>query len=185
VAWDFSEDIPVLEARIPIVCEILEREELESFASVDVFQRPLAILESRLNEGQICFVAKHRGLIVSGGWVEFGTARSTGPVGRAFPLAADEVYFHSGFTVPEYRGNGIRPAAQNFQFRWLAQANYRRAVGFIALSNRANLRAYPKSGGRRAGTVGYFEMLGWRWYFCSAKGVLDELDKPNYLCRVR
>ena len=182
---EISEDMPLLEAKIPVTCAVLQREELESYASVDYFQKSLAILKSRLDEGQVGFVAKHNGRIVAGGWIEFGTARSTGSMKRAFPLAADEAYLHSGFTVQEYWGNRVRPTLLSFQCNWLTKANYRRTVGFIASSNKSSLRAFPKSGGRRVGTVGYLEILGWRWHFCLVKrGVFGEMDKRNYFVRI-
>jgi len=171
-------------AKIPITCGVLNPAELESLANVDHFQKSLRMYRSRLAEGQICFVAKHKGRIVAATWIETGFAHSTGSLGRGFPLRADEAYGHSSFTVPEHRGNRIMPELNAFALKWLAHLGFHRLVILVDRRNEAALNADRRAGFRRVGSVGYLEMLGWRWNFCSARDAFGEMGKHSRLFRI-
>jgi len=176
-----SDGVSQARAKIPITYGVLNPAELESLAKVDHFQKPTQMYRSRLTEGQVCFAAKHEGRIVAATWIQTGFADSTGPLGRGFPLRADEAYGHSAFTVPEYRGNRIMPELNDFALKWLAQLGFRRLVILVDQHNGSALNADHRAGFRRVGSVGYLEMLGWRWSFCSVRGVFGALGKHNRL----
>lgn len=83
-------------------------EDLETLVQIDPWPDSKALLQRRLAEGQRCYVARYRGQIVAGGWCVSGEYYDR-ELGRQSKLATNEICFHSGFTIPAFRGEGVYP----------------------------------------------------------------------------
>jgi RimJ/RimL family protein N-acetyltransferase len=159
--------IPEVPARIPVEINLLKPTEVSEYVEF----RPdtkAAEVQSQLDAGHWCFVARHQGRIVCARWA----AKSRvwiDYLSCELHLAADEVYSYGLFTSPEFRGSAISPAASTAMLRYFHAAGYRRIVGVIGPENRASLRSVEKTGYHTYGVMGYVNIGPWRWDFCRGK----------------
>ncbi len=87
-----------------------------------------------------------------------------------FPLSPREVYFYEAYTLPEYRGKRISPAASLWVAAEMRKAGYERVLAFIYPHNRPAIQANVRGGFRQVGHIGYVEVLGVRRYFYWSRG---------------
>lgn len=69
-------------------------------------------------------------------------------------------HLYKGYTVPEFRGRGISPAAQQFASRQLAAKGYKSVTTDVAESNIASIRAIEKAGFRLLGRFWIIKLAG-------------------------
>ncbi len=159
-----QEAIPTVTARVPVEISLLQKTEIAEYvefrAGTDV-----AEVQSQLDAGHWCFVARHQGRIVSARWATAGRVWID-YLSSAFRLAADEVYIYDAFTRPDFRGQAVSPVTSVEMLRYFRAAGYRRTVATISPENQANLRAVAKPGYRPYGLIGYVKIGPWKYHFC-------------------
>jgi len=177
VARPLEEPIPDVEPRIPLAIDLLQRSEVAEYLEF----RPdtaAAEVEARLEGGQLCFVARHEGRIVSARWAAVGRAWID-YLSCQMPMAADEVCPYDQFTRVRYRGQDAAPATTVAMLRHLREAGYRRTVGTILPGNEASVRASAKTGYRPIGRIGYVAVGSWRRYFCAIDGAVAPVRRQR------
>lgn len=124
-----------------------------------------SMTQSRLDAGQLCFVVRHQGAVVSSCWA--ATTRVwIDYLSRELRLGPEEVYSYDSFTEPALRGSNLEPARLTEKLRYFRDAGYRRMVCAVSPENRASLRACAKVGYRPYGLIGYVKVGLWKWHFC-------------------
>lgn len=169
-----DEPVPEVTARLPLVIDLLKESEVDEY--VGFFPRGnVSETRRRLEAGQLCFVARHRGRLVCANWAT--TKAAWIPyLGCTIQLAPGEVYTYELFTSPDFRGQNIAPAVKAHQLRQFRRAGYSRAVAVIVPENTASLRADGKVGYSPYGVMGCVRLGPWRRDFC-------RLHKSNDLRR--
>jgi L-amino acid N-acyltransferase YncA len=172
--------MPTYQARIPVEFEFLPSniDEVEN-SLTHIPSEHTIDLERRIRNGDRCMVAKHNNKIVHLSWLAFGKCYSH-LLDREYELAADECYAYSAYTLPEFRGNGIQPAANNRRNKMLKDWGYQRLYAFIESHNKAALRMPAKLNYIKVGYTGYFEVFGIRRYFHMDHGYLRALRRRGY-----
>jgi len=134
-----------------------------------------------LAEGQRCYVARHKGQVISCYW------RITGDyydycLKRRLYLADNEEYLLGYFTLAEFRGQGIGP--------YLIMASSRErarhfpdlcAVVFVRVNNQASLLSSHKLGFHIIGRIGFVEIFGIRFHFLSGRAALPKTTRRIFL----
>ncbi len=123
-------------------------------------------LDERLRRGEMCFVARHEGRIVSGGWVAIQSLWIDF-VGCAIELDAGDAYSYDKFTLRAYRGHGIFNAVRTHHLRHLQAAGYRRAIVTVVPENKSSVRDILKGGYRPCGMIGRIRLGPWERHFRS------------------
>jgi hypothetical protein len=118
----------------------------------------------RLRRGERCFVARHRGGLVSARWLTDGEA-FVEYLGGRLRLDENEVYVYEAFTAPAYRSLGLYGAASARLARELAAEGRVRTIVTVPPENAAAVRACEAAGYRRAGTIGFVGLGRRRRYF--------------------
>jgi GNAT superfamily N-acetyltransferase len=158
--------------------------DLEMLVKFGEYGASKALFLQRFADGQRCYVAKFEGRIVSGNWV-YEREWKPDDFGRRFKLADNEFYYDGAFTLPEYRGKGIISylKAQSANDIKAHSQNKTRALAFILVSNKANLRSVAKVGFKRVGRVGWIEIFGIRVHYLLGRGVLPETTQRFFIER--
>ena len=136
-------DVPVVEG-----ADLLEdAAELAGFRPSYTLER----IERRLARGELCFVARHRGRIVSVTWAAPGRA-AIPYLGCVWRGASDEdVFLSETLTLPAFRRRGFAFAIARAQIEYYRVGRVRRLVSGVLPENRASLRARAKVGYRPCG----------------------------------
>lgn len=151
----------------PIDLEIKEvtdadDEEIGALAKFDFHgHSPTEILQY-LADGQQCYIAKHKGQVVSCYWILGRTFWEY----RHFEMAKNEEYQTGVFTLTEFRGKGIFPylARETWQMQARTHPDLRVLV-IIEVNNKTSLRSHRKLGFTVVGRVGFVELLGLRFHY--------------------
>jgi hypothetical protein len=140
-------------------------------------------VDQRQRAGQRCFIARHRGQVVHTAWVAFGTCYSY-LLDRAYDLASDQAYLHGSFTQPDFRRQGVQLAGTCHRLQVLRDRGFRRVLGLVDPKNPLAMRSHPKTGYVSAGTSGFVEVFGLRFYFHRDRDAFTALRRRNYWRRM-
>lgn len=87
-------------------------------------------LEQRYDRGDRCILATVKRQIAHCGWVRFGDA-SMPSLGILAGLDAHEAYLYGGYTLPEFRGQGLQRAGIAERMRYLRTRETSRAYRWV------------------------------------------------------
>ncbi len=147
--------------RIPIVIEMMREEDLLEYADYRRGHNAEAARQF-LADGHCAFVARCQGKLVGSLWAAVKPVL-VGEIMSMLLIEPGEVYLFDGFTLPEFRGQGIAPALSAFMLRHYASLGFRRAIRAAVPSNAAALRAHAKSGFRIFILRRAFRLGPWRY----------------------
>lgn len=168
-----DEPVPDFAPRVPVEIAMLAKSELDEYLAFrpDTFRRDAM---ERLRSGEMCFVARHEGTIVAGGWVAVQRIWIA-YLGSAIDLASGDAYSYDKFTLPAFRGHGIFNAVRTHHLRYLERAGYRRAIVTVVPENESSIRDIYKGGYRLQGMLGRIKIGPWQRHFHTrrARLVLD------------
>ncbi|HEX2981071.1 MAG TPA: hypothetical protein VHO48_12455 [Anaerolineaceae bacterium] len=164
-----------LDRRVPLpkpgvdveICELTlaDQDLLAELTEMNEFHNTHAELVQRLNLGELCYVALHRGHIISYTWGSFQAYPVTF-LSRTFPVGPDEVYLYDAYTLEAYRGEGINPYLNVLAGKRIGQKYNKRAiVGFMRVRNKSSMRSAQKRGLVRISTAGYLKLFGFRFHY--------------------
>ena len=176
--------LPVYQARIPFDFEELPQD-------VEKIEASLAHLPAihtndigrRVQHGDLCHVAKCNGQIIFISWIAFRECYSYG-LDREYELADSQAYVYSAYTLPEFRGNGVYPAAHCHSLQLLKDSGYKQILTFVDPKNHAAMRMPEKLGYDKIGITGFIEVFGLRWYYHRDRGAFSTLKTRNFWRKV-
>ena len=163
VAYRLEQPFPEFVPRLALRNDLLGKGDVDAYLAFRP-ESDRAGISSRLDSGQICFVAWHEGQIVSACWT---AARATHLpfLDCDFELADGDAYVYERFTSEAYRGERLAHAVRVHQVRYLRDAGYRRVIGAIALENRRAVLESRRGGFRPVGLVGRLKIGPWQRHF--------------------
>ena len=162
-----QDPIPEVTARVPVEISLLQKTQIAEYLEFRAEANESEV-QSQLDAGHWCFVARYQGRIVSARWATAGRVWID-YLSSEFRLAADEVYIYDAFTRPDFRGQAISPVTSAEMLRYFRIAGYRHTVATISPENQANLRAVAKTGYRPYGLIGYIKIGPWKRHFHRVK----------------
>jgi GNAT superfamily N-acetyltransferase len=146
---DQSSDVPLRVRR-------LHRKDVPAYVAFRQKQTAEEV-QTRLDEGDFCYVTWTGDRISSAVWFKTGAAWIP-EIDRYLPIGPDSIYGYDSFTAPDLRGRNI-PAARGKQTLRLLQAEgYERQIGYALAENPSALRPLEKLGMRRVGSIGFFQL---------------------------
>ena len=131
----------------------------------------------RLDRGEICFAAVHKGKIVSYCWFAQGNI-GIEEIGMAVSTLPGEVYLYDAFTLSPWRGKGLYPVVLKETLLHAETIGFTRALIFVAENNKASRRGVIKTGFQEFQVVRYFSILGIPFYRYSEP--LFDLQPPIF-----
>jgi RimJ/RimL family protein N-acetyltransferase len=149
------------EARMPITIDLLKKTEADEYSMFKAEVRQSEIID-RINSGHWCFVARHRGKIISATWAAANMTVRSYYLNREIHLGQDEVYTYNSFTEPDFRGLSVSPALKAEMMRYFRSAGYRRMICWVSPENRSSLKALRKAGFHPLGMMGCVRVGPWR-----------------------
>lgn len=158
-----QDPIPAVTARVPVEISLLKKSEIAEYMGFRAEANESEV-QSQLDTGHWCFVARHQGRIVSARWATAGRVWSD-YLSRELQLAPGEVYFYDGFTRPDFRGQAVSPVTLAEMLRYFRAAGYQRMVAAILPENHPSLRAVAKTGYHPYGLIGYIKIGPWKRHF--------------------
>ena len=162
-----QDPIPEVTARVPVEISLLQKTQIAEYLEFRAEANESEV-QSQLDAGHWCFVARYQGRIVSARWATAGRVWID-YLSRELQLAPGEVYFYDGFTRPDFRGQAVSPVTLAEMLRYFRTAGYRRMVGTVLPENQPSLRAVAKTGYRLYGVMGYVKIGPWKRHFHRVK----------------
>ncbi|UCD84910.1 MAG: GNAT family N-acetyltransferase, partial [Deltaproteobacteria bacterium] len=129
------------------------------------------IVNTRLNQGEICGTAWFNSEIVSYCWLVFRQAE-VGEIDQVIKLRSDELYLYDAFTLPEYRGKGFFPALLTAVLSFAKSQDYTRALIFSLRDNRPSVRGIEKAGFCLLKSIYFIKIMGLP--LCLSGGMRDK-----------
>jgi GNAT superfamily N-acetyltransferase len=117
----------------------------------------------RLEEGKLCFGAKHRGIPVAFTWCDMNECHYEG---QRFRLKDDEAYLFDAYTLDSYRGRGIAPYIRYQLYKELAKLGRTALHSVSERFNSSSIRFKEKLNARLVGR-GILVQLFSKWHFSS------------------
>lgn len=167
-----------IDPRVPVVIRWLGPEEWKDVIALRPFLTE-EVIRLRVENGHRFCGVEVDGRIVHVRVVAVGKAFN-GFLDIVFPLSPREVYFYEAYTLPEYRGKRISPAAALWTAAEMRKDGYERVLALLYPHNEPAIRANSREGFRQVGHFGYVEALGVRRYAYWARGGGFE-QMPNRL----
>jgi GNAT superfamily N-acetyltransferase len=158
-----DEPVPDFAPSLAVEIARLAESELDEYLGFRPGTEPRDVIE-RLRSGEMCFVARREGRIVSGGWIAVQN-RWIDYLGCAIDMAAGDAYSYDKFTLPDYRGHGIFNAVRTHHLRQLRAVGYRRAIVTVVPENKSSVRDIYKGGYRLCGMIGRIKIGPWQRHF--------------------
>lgn len=121
-------------------------------------------IRRRFEEGQECHLGWVEGRLVHFRW-EAQKPAFLPYLGKKLQPLEGDLLITEVFTNPKFRGRGIYTASLHQAFGRARELGFRRVIGLAASWNTPALLAMEKTGRRVVGTVGYWNILGYRRYF--------------------
>ncbi len=138
---------------------------LAPYVDRDGYELSQSFTAPALARGEHCVVTLLDGELAAYGWVSY---RATPHLhGLWVTFDAGQRYNFKSFTLPAYRGRHLRGSFGALQ-ALDQQQGASHTISFIALHNRASIRAEQRNGGRLAGYAGYWRHPWGAWPFRSA-----------------
>ncbi len=156
-----DDPIPHTEPRVPITIDLLKKTEAEEYSMFRAGVQQSEIID-RIDSGHWCFVARHRGRIISVTWATANMTVRSYYLNREIRLGQDEVYTYASYTEPDFRGLSVSPALKAEMMRYFRSAGYRRMICWVLPENNSSLKALQKVGFHPLGMMGYIRVGPWR-----------------------
>lgn len=116
------------------------------------------IYRRAMRAGEMCFVARHEGIVVHSNWIRF---HENGPMeGRPVLLAPGEVYTTDAYTMDEFRGKGVHEVVNIQLLKYAQQRGCHRAYTITDFTKAGSRRGVKRVGWRRRGLVMYLTPRG-------------------------
>jgi GNAT superfamily N-acetyltransferase len=167
---------PEKTCRLAVETRLLASSELDEYdefcaerESLDSGSAPgLSEIRRRLNAGQLCFIARCQGRIVSSAWMALGRAWIDYLACEVL-LAPDDAYLYESYTLPDYRGRGVPTERSRQEVEYLRRKGCRRMIAVISPENRAAVRHAERAGWKPLGVMGCVKLGPWRRLSCRLK----------------
>ncbi len=164
VVREYSLQPPVEQVAAEIELEITPLDEAD-IGAYNAFRRPSDPHSglSRLRNGDTCFVARHKDLIVGACWVSTGKAWSA-YLSAPISLAPDEAYSYDLYTAAEWRRKNIPAAVTSAMHRSCRAQGFTRMIGLTIPENRPAMTQRIRY--RPIGVIGFVGFGKHRRSFC-------------------
>lgn len=160
VAADLTADPPEVEVPLRVEVRRITATDIPAYCLL----RPdeaAATVQARLDLGHHCFAIFCDATMVHAAWA--ATGRAYVPyLRRDLLLAPEDLYIYDSYTAPAYRGLGLAPLRHHHMRRHYRGLGLRRAVGVIAVENRAGLRVMDRLEFRRIGLYTCWRFGRWQ-----------------------
>ena len=175
--WPLQQPVPEFSPTLAVEVTPLTESELDEYVRFrpETARRDAIV---RLHAGEMCFVARHDGLIVAADWITVLPIRLS-YLDCPLDLAPGDVHIYDKFTLPAYRGHGISNALRMHHLRYLQRAGYRRAVVAVLPENASSLRDILKGGYRPCGMTGRIKVGPWQWHFRTPRPTRSTATKQS------
>ncbi|MBI4525201.1 MAG: hypothetical protein HY695_15465 [Deltaproteobacteria bacterium] len=133
-------------------------------------------IRRRWSEGQNCHLCWIEGQIAHYRW---DTSRPAylPYLGKTFDVHEGDLLITEAYTHGKFRNLGIHTISSLLAMHQAKNTGFTRVIGLAACWNSPALRAMRKAGRQSVGTVGYWHVIGTRYYFATGSASFD--DKGN------
>lgn len=124
-------------------------------------------IDERLQRGHECHAIIIDGEVAQSSWVAAGNSAEVAYLGCEIELGAEDIYVYEFVVHPSHRGRKLFPAALSRLVAEYRGRGFKRIIwGYLPENARAVEVAQPWPF-RPLGTLGYWQIAGWRKYFRS------------------
>jgi hypothetical protein len=155
--------------------------EIDELTDLDEWKIPKRITLKKLEEGWLCYIAKHKGRIVGINWVVLESFDEL-YFRRQFNLSPNETYHLRGWCIKPFRGKGVMPFLLRHNCDETA-LKYGKTIayGYVVTSNKPMHRSLAKSGWLRVGRVGFIEVFGIRFHYLWGRHAFKETKRRLFI----
>jgi GNAT superfamily N-acetyltransferase len=159
-----------------------DNDDIDELTKIDEWKIPRFVTVEKLEEGWLCYAAKHNGRIVASGWTILNDRFEDAVMKRTFSLGPDEVYYWRVYCIPEFRGKGAIPYLLQKTSQDLARNYGKTSVLVLSLTNNKRiLNVYKKIGWERIGRAGFIDLLGFRFNYLWGRDAFKETSKRCFM----
>ncbi len=157
---------------------ISDKDDINELTKIDEWRITKSATLKMLEEGRLCYVAKHQDHIVGCVWIDIRGEFWDFYLRRTLRLAPNEVFYWRTLTVPAFRGKGILPFLQaKIDVDFAQRFDKTFALGWVENNNKSMLRSLGKLGYIRVGRLGFFQVLGIRFHYLWGRRAFKETQK--------
>ena len=136
-------EIPANEARIEATYQTLDSE--SAYRPLIEEVQGERMVDRRFGRGEMCFVAIHKGYIVSYIWGSQGKV-GVEEISLAVKTAPGEIYLYDAFTLEPWRGKNLYPSVLQRALEYGRDLNLTRSTIFVEAKNTPSIRGVTKAG---------------------------------------
>lgn len=146
----------------PQVSVDIRQADLGDLALLETIMPPLRVkrVAKKMQAGEICFVAVKGERAIA--YVFAGLAGTPSTRDAHLQLRPEDAYLWAGYTLPQYRRQGVVKAVNLSLCRYLQEKGYQNVILLVDDHNVASLGHCYKMGYRVTDRVTYLKILGWR-----------------------
>ncbi|BDV43036.1 hypothetical protein GURASL_19590 [Geotalea uraniireducens] len=171
-----AEDVQILKVSLN------DHDYIDEITSIDEWKIPRSVTIKDLEDGQQCYIARCNDRIVACGWAIVKNSFWDSHCKREFVLADNEAYIWRGFTVPEFRGQGIIAQLVHYmEYDLFTHCNKESVITLVRTSNAAVLRSFEKSQWRKTGRAGFWEIGGLRLHYLQGKNAFKATTRRRFV----
>lgn len=141
----------------------LELQDMRVIGSIPFREVTYEELVTRLEEGKMCFGAKHAGELAAFSWCDMDRFNFKS---LEFPLRKNEAYLFDAYTFDSFRGRGLAPYLRYQLYKELAKLGRHRLYSISERFNASSLKFKKKLNAEVIGSGLYIDILR-KWRFSS------------------
>jgi len=155
---------------------------IDELTNLDVWHISKSSTLNELEAGEIGYIVKNEGIIVSTWWTFVDRVLHDGYLNRDFILAPTEAYHWRIWTVREHRGEGIVPHLSAHVLDDISRRYHKsQHLCFVRTNNKSMLNAVAKSGWQRIGCAGMIEIGRVRFHYLWGREAFPMTKKRIYM----
>lgn len=124
----------------------------------DVMYQDNNELQSRFDQGNVCYVGSVSDKIIYSSWVDF-KKMFIPEIDNQIPVQDQEAYVYNVRTKSDYRGKGISPYAYSIIANDLRKHDFKRLYVVVEQCNIASVRSIEKAGFKRIREIVYLRLF--------------------------
>lgn len=162
-----------------------DNSDIDELMAVDEWPIDKPATLKMLQDGQLCYIAKHQGRLVACTWVIITAEFEEYFLRRKLRLAPNEAYYWRTMTLPSFRGKGIVPyLTAHADADLVHRFGKTYGLGWVRTNNASMLRALSKLGRMQVGRMGFFQIMNIRFHYLWGTSAFKE-TKPRFKIQIR
>jgi GNAT superfamily N-acetyltransferase len=163
---------------------VRDHNEIDELIAIDEWQISKSDTRNMLEKGQLCYIAKYQGHVITYVWIVIGEKFEEYYFGRELIRAPQEAYHWRSATLPAFRGRGVMQY-MNTQIDLELAHRFGKTygLGLVRTNNQSMLRSVSMVGYAPVGRMGFYQIMNIRFHYLWGACAFKE-TKPRFKIQI-